>query len=225
MPSAPVIDSVTVISASRLRITYHNSGTGDHNQLFRSTASEYDGEQVKIADPVTWNTSSGTFDDFAVASAKNYVYQMVGVDSGGATAASTTKSGSAALASAWLHSVTKFNSAQNAVLFMQLIEVPPHARDYALATLARALGNVVAPIIGISSIEETAIQIPIVIPFGSADNRATLRTMFTSRLYLCLRTALGNKWFGRLLPFEEGYGGTHASIAVNFAVLDFKEAV
>jgi|SRR6185503_10148159 len=224
MPSSPVIDSITATSASKLRIAYHNSGTGDHNRLYRSAIGEYGGLAVKIADPIAWSTAGAIYDDFAVASDVPYTYQMVAVDASGNTAASATANGSVHLVSAWLHSVTKYDPVQNAVLSAKLAETGAHARDYGLASLARVLGNALAPVVGLSGIEELGVQIPIVVPFGSAD-RETIRSMFLSRLYCCLRTGLGNKWFGRIQPVDENYGGAAAVTVLGFQVLDFRESV
>lgn len=253
MPLAsPTINSITDIGEGYLLVNYTNTGTGDHNELWRVALDEYDGEEIKIIDPVPWNTAVGFVRDYGAASGKDYTYRLVSVD-GASTESSATVSASLSLSTVWLHSIVNAEVEggsgdilledgggilledgggllmegvvmANGTLVLQLTDQAPHSRSYALASIARAVGNSSLPLVGIGSIEQIQISPPALIVYGNED-RNTLRSIYRSPYYACLRDGLGNKWLGRLMPPEERYGATYADIGFVFDVLDASEAV
>jgi hypothetical protein len=227
--SAPTISSVQQKSQF-LQINFTNSGSGDHNQLWRHEPTEYGGVFIKIADPISWSTSSAQFRDYNVANGRNYTYYMVAVDGSGNIAVSATIGGPFTLPGGLLHSVRKNNQtsatiAQNAGSIVSLNDTPPQPRAYNRETASRPVGNAALPVVSVGLIKKTQVNPPMISIFGASDIRSTLRAIYTSPYYACLRDGMGNKWFGRLLPFEERYGAVYADIGVVFEVLDFNEAV
>lgn len=100
-----------------------------------------------------------------------------------------------------------------------------HSRTYRNDSILHMLSNADGPRIGLSSIEEAVITIPAIIPKRSDQVRQILRTAYLSRAMLCLRTALGDKWFGRLSNFREQPSGINFLFNFTFEVLDFSESV
>lgn len=118
MPTAPTLVSLTANNNNKsILVTYINTGAGDHNQILRSTPTEYAGAFIKIADPVAYNTATNqVYTDLNVASGVQYSYQIVAVDSGGATATSAASSLTApTLAVGSLHTVNKYTGSSTVV--------------------------------------------------------------------------------------------------------------
>lgn len=106
-----------------------------------------------------------------------------------------------------------------------LIYDQSHSRAYRNDSTLHLLSNASGPRIGLSAIEEGSITIPAIIPKRSDQVRQILRTAYLSRAMLCLRTALGDKWFGRLSSFREQPSGINFLFNFTFEILDFSESV
>ncbi len=100
-----------------------------------------------------------------------------------------------------------------------------HSRQFRNESTLRFLGNRTGPLVGLSAIEEGSITIAAVIPKRNDAIRGILRTAYLSRAMLCLRTALGDKWFGRLASFGEQPAGLNFLFNFTFEILDFSESV
>lgn len=227
MPTAPTFTSATA-QTGFIQLTYADVSTGDHNQIWRSTVTEYSGAFIKIADNLPWVVGTLLFNDYNVSSGKTYTYYLVAVDSGGVTAASATKTATVTLSTGYIHSVTKTDTtsgtASNAVSSMSLLDLIPHSRNYVLAATSFPLANASIPTIGIGNIESIGIDLTNRVPNTVDANRATLKTIFESRRYVCLRDTRGNKSFGRLM-YGEQYLPTYTDMAIGFLATDFTEAL
>lgn len=100
-----------------------------------------------------------------------------------------------------------------------------HSRQYKVDSTLRLLSNSSGPRIGLSVIEEGQVQIPAVIPKRNDSIRDVVRTAYLSRAMLCLRTALGDKYFGRLSNYSEQPSTMNFLFNFTFEVLDFSESV
>lgn len=237
MPTAPVLRIDAFPDLGLIQVGYRNPDTsGDFNRLWRMCPSEYGGQWVKIADPVGWYYSASPvsynyFFDSNVASDKAYSYYVEAVTAG-VTAASLSIQSSISLVSAWLHSAKKNDSFddggitryRNADLVMQLIDFAPYQQSRKLNSSSRIIANSTRPAVSIGNVRHTQLNPSILIPFDN-DNRAALRAIFKSPFYACLRTARGEKYFGRLVAPTEQYGATFTTPGLVFEALSFDESV
>lgn len=243
MPTAPVIDDALDFGSSGyILIEFENPGTVDHNQIWRKTASEYNGQWIKVADPVDNVAAAhvGSFLDFNVSHGLQYSYRLIGVDSSGVVSASSNiVNATIALSSAWLHAVHKNNrGGGSGGIFLNaagdvdpatdacaLIDFAPFQQSRALVSQRRILANSTTPSVGVGSIKHLQISVPAYNTFGTVDYRSKLRAIFRDDYYACLRTLLGDKYFGRLLPLSEKYSGPTADVSFQLEVLSFDESV
>jgi hypothetical protein len=100
-----------------------------------------------------------------------------------------------------------------------------HSRQFRTDSTVRVLNNASGPRIGLSTIEQGSISVPSIIPNRNGEIRDVLRTAYLSRAMLCLRTALGDKWFGRISSFKEQPSGINFLFNMTFEILDFSESV
>lgn len=223
MPTAPTFTSVTA-QTSFIQLSYANVGTGDHNEVWRSTPTEFDGAFIKIADGLPWLVGALLFNDYSAASGKTYTYQIIAVDSGGATAASVTKSAMLTLSSGYLHSIrtTDFILA-NAIDAVALLDIIPHNRQYGLPATQFLLADAAIPTTGIGSIETVSIGLTNVVGHSEDTNRQTIRDIFNRRGYVCLRDTRGNKFFGQLV-YSEQYRSIYTNMPITFQVMSFDES-
>jgi hypothetical protein len=223
MPTAPTFTSV-VSQTGFIQLSYANVGAGDHNQIWRSTSTEFDGTFIKIADSLPYLVGALTFNDYSVASGKVYTYYIVAVDSGGGTATSVTKSATLTLASGFLHSVrTSGFLTTNAIDAVALLDMIPHNRQYGLASTQYLLADTEVPTIGMGNIETVGVGLTNIIRKSQDANRQTIRDMFSRRGFVCLRDTRGNKFFGQLTYSEQYQFNT--LLPISFQVLSFDESV
>lgn len=230
MPTAPTISAVQQ-KGVYLRVDFTDSGTGDHNEVWRMCPQEYSGLFIKIAAPVPWSTSSAQFRDYAVASNRTYTYYLVAVAADGSKAAGNSMSNAQAMPSAVMTAYRKnyqFSPtlAANAdgLTHADLIDFAPYQQSRRLNTVTRITANSTRPSIGVGSVRHLQVNPSVLIPYDQ-DNRAALRTIFKSPFYACLRTALGDKYFGRLVAPTEQYGATFTTPGLVFEQLSFNESV
>lgn len=238
MPTAPTIVSVLAFAAGYIRVSWSNSGTGDYNQLYRSSP---DGLPIKLADNMMWSPIAGRFRDYSVAVGQSYVYSVVAVE-GTATAESVSASLILTRSQGIIHVVDKsgvisevggdggvytnamVDTTSATGVSMSILDVIPHNRSYSLEIAQYPTAGANIPSLGVSAIEQVGVDFTIRIPIVNDTNRATIRDMITSRRYVCYRDTRGNKFFGRLF-YDERYEVGFTDLAVRFQVLDFSEAV
>lgn len=239
---APVIDQIlqaTVVGPNApteyMRVRFHNTGTGAFNRVYRMHPAEYGGEFVYIA-KVAWALAQAhgvlpEFLDYHVAHGRSYVYKFQAVDTDGATLDSAQKSAPAVvLTSAWIdtahksHQITALVSS-NAEQSLQLNDVAPFQNVTSIPAVTRIMAAATKPRVGLGSISKQVLTIPIWIPFGSGDTRATLREMLESIYYICLRTTAPGleKIFGTISAPREVYSGVTAGIALELVSNSFSE--
>lgn len=235
MPTAPdiTVTASPVFLPRFMGIAYINFGVGDHNELWRQTPSEYGGQFIKISDTLTWTTFGGTFTDYNVASGKVYTYYAVAVDASGVTAPSITQSGTVTLQNGGMHAVSKTDPTTNGPIVnltgdieAPMLDMIPHNRQYGLGSTTYLLGNASTPTIGIGNIEDIGVGLTNRIPNTAAYSatRQTIRDIYESRRYVCMRDTRGNKFFGQLV-YSEQYQATFTDLSIGFLVRDFTEAL
>lgn len=217
----------------RIVVLYNNSAnTGGWNRLLRSTPSENGGTPIKIGDPVPLFhhlSDFAEFHDYNVASGKSYIYSWEVSDGSMVVGTSDSDSGIITLSSAWLHVAHKnhmedVTTPTNGELAMRLIDFAPYQQSRKLTTISRNIANSTKPRVGVGSIKHTQVNPSFLITYDN-DNRATLRSIFKSNYYVCLRDTFGNKYFGRLIAPTENYGATFTTPTLLFESLSFDESV
>jgi len=237
MSLSVAIDSLVAVN-NYLLLTFTETGTGDHCEIWRSQAEENNGLPQVIANTVSFaNGRQINFYDYAVASSRSYIYFIVATDLT-TTYTTPTISASVTLASGTIHVVNKNNSSSNTaysdatigtnsaidVAAVTVLDLIPHSRSYGLATAQYMLAGGDVPAFNASAIEDIGINIIIRIPSSDAQKQTQIRDMITARRYLCYRDMRGNKFFGRM-AYDEQYSSTYTDLNLRFQVLDFNEAV
>lgn len=100
-----------------------------------------------------------------------------------------------------------------------------HSRSFRTEATLRTLAGGAGPRIGLSTIEEGSISVPVIIPRRDDAIREVLRSIYLSRAMVCFRTALGDKYFGRLATYREQPSGINFLFSFTFEILDFSESV
>lgn len=233
----------------------NGASTGAINRIWRSTSTENLGTALKIAAGVAYNGRFDDFNVASGLSYNYYVIADDGTTATSSTQAGSITLGTAFIhpvtkSSPTANAVASTSGWQYVQLeagdYVELegggyLELEgsdsgygpaglafydqSHARSYRTDSVLRLLNNSGGPHIGVSTIEEATIGVPAIIPKRNDDIRGVLRTAYMSRAMLCLRTALGNKWFGRLSSFREQPSGINWVFNLSFEVLDFTESV
>ena len=220
---APNVPTITLDTSSGTAITISINNQGStvlHNNIWRSTLSEYDGQFVQITQLVAQDSA---FVDGLTAHGKSYTYYAEAVGSGGTTASATAQA-TLDLSETTVFLVNKYLASANIVAIYglgQYFFLVPQDQQYALAANQYVLTGA-TPHIGIGSIEHT--QISILVRYTGPQSVHQFRGAVTNRSMCCFRDLRGNKWFGRL-TMSESYQATYTDIPLTFQVCEFSESV
>jgi hypothetical protein len=99
-----------------------------------------------------------------------------------------------------------------------------HSRKYSVQSALRMLSNRTRPTIGLSNIEDGIIDMSCIVSDSNDRIRSIVEAIYNTRTTCCLRTGLGDKWFGRM-SYREAPSGVSFVIDLSFEILDFQESL
>lgn len=217
MPSTPTLTVVPNTADGRNVVSISNSDVPDYNDIYRSTSSENNGQEVRIAYQAAINS---TFYDSNVAAGITYNYRVEAVD-GGVAASSTVATATLSLDNLWIHAVRKSPNSNVFGTAVALINMATQERDLGRESSQYTLSGRTVPKVLTSEIQGETLSVLCRIPTADYADKETLLSIQESSRYVCVRDQnsggiLGFKIFGTLdiVPLQYQFGFTDFQLTI-----------
>jgi hypothetical protein len=176
-----------------------NSDTPDHTDLFRYVDSEGIASKIRIAKDLG---EDAVFDDWEIISGIAYRYVARSyLSTGGYSDSAPSDAETQALDGLWITQVTRESVTSNSALSLNLfITGTQQTPAYQMASREFKGRTKMLSVFG-QNISQV-LNYAIVVPNVDLARLDTLEALYRANTTLCVRDALGNRIFGRLMPFQ-----------------------
>lgn len=176
-----------------------NSDTPDHTDLYRYVDSDGIDSKIRIAEDLG---EDAVFNDWEIVSGITYRYVARSyLSTGGYSDSAPSDPITQTLDGLWIGQVTRESTTDNSALSLNLF-ISGASKSLGYQAASREFkGRAKAMTVFGQNVLQT-LAYDVVVPNISLAQLDTLETLYGANTTLCVRDPLGNRVFGRLLPFQ-----------------------
>lgn len=184
------------------QVTITNSDTPDHTDLYRYLESEGIDSKIRIAQDLGVDA---VFNDWEVVSGLTYRYvarsYLTPGSLGGYSDSAPSSATTLILEGLWITQVTRESVTDNSALSLNLF-ISGARKSLGYQSASREFKGRTLPLTVFGQSTLQVLNYDVVVPNLDLANLDTLEGLYIANTTLCVRDALGNRIFGRLLPFQ-----------------------